>query len=141
MDVTEFLLARIAEEGTSAVWRVGRHYGIHVYEDDRPVATFLTPEDAAMAVSDRRRALAEREAKRKIVELHEIVTVDYAGQWWTDPAPPGTYVRTGCHHCTHAGVDGDEYVDDGPCMTLRLLALPYAHHPDYRQEWDAAYVA
>lgn len=22
-----------------------------------------------------------------------------------------------------------------PCPTLRMLALPYADHPDYRQEW------
>lgn len=39
-------------------WRVGRSYGIHVYEvgetspdGDRPVATFLRPEDAALAVA------------------------------------------------------------------------------------------
>ena len=25
--------------------------------------------------------------------------------------------------------------DHGPCVTLRLLALPYAAHPDYREEW------
>lgn len=31
-------------------WRVGRHYGIHVYEGDRPVATFLTVFDARLAV-------------------------------------------------------------------------------------------
>ncbi len=23
----------------------------------------------------------------------------------------------------------------GPCVTLRLLALPYAGHPDYQPEW------
>jgi hypothetical protein len=37
-------------------WRVGQHYGIHVYEvtaagDDRPVATFHRAEDAARAVA------------------------------------------------------------------------------------------
>lgn len=31
-------------------WRVGQHYSIHVYEDDRPVATFHTMEDAQLAV-------------------------------------------------------------------------------------------
>jgi hypothetical protein len=25
--------------------------------------------------------------------------------------------------------------DDGPCNTLRLLALRYADHPDYREKW------
>lgn len=31
-------------------WRVGEHYKIHVYEGDRPVATFHNPEDAQAAV-------------------------------------------------------------------------------------------
>lgn len=31
-------------------WRVGSKYGIHVYEGDRPVATFLRPDDAKLAV-------------------------------------------------------------------------------------------
>jgi hypothetical protein len=34
----------------TASWRVGRHYPIHVYEGDRPVATFLGDADAALAV-------------------------------------------------------------------------------------------
>lgn len=30
----------------------------------------------------------------------------------------------------------DEWVQQfWPCKTLRLLALPYADHPDYREEW------
>jgi hypothetical protein len=37
------------------IWRVGSHFPIHVYEqrlvvDDRPVATFHDPKDAALAV-------------------------------------------------------------------------------------------
>jgi hypothetical protein len=32
-------------------WRVGRHYGIHVYADDVPIATFHTAADAALAVA------------------------------------------------------------------------------------------
>lgn len=32
-------------------WRQGRHYPIHVYEGDRPVATFLREEDAARCVA------------------------------------------------------------------------------------------
>jgi hypothetical protein len=31
-------------------WRVGEHYGIHVYEGDRPVATFHNSRDAYAAV-------------------------------------------------------------------------------------------
>lgn len=32
-------------------WRVGNHYGIHVYEDGRPIATFHRAEDAVRAVA------------------------------------------------------------------------------------------
>ena len=35
----------------SGPWRVGRHYPIHVYEDNRPVATFFDADDAAAAVA------------------------------------------------------------------------------------------
>ena len=41
-------------------WRVGQHYSIHVYEGDRPVATFHDPADAQRAVDAVNRvALAE----------------------------------------------------------------------------------
>jgi hypothetical protein len=33
--------------------------------------------------------------------------------------------------CTEVGPDAQGW----PCQTLRLLALPYADHPDYRPEW------
>lgn len=32
-------------------WRVGEHYGIHVYAGDRPVGTFHDPADALRAVT------------------------------------------------------------------------------------------
>lgn len=35
----------------STPWRVGQHYGIHVYEGDRPVATSHRSEDAERAVA------------------------------------------------------------------------------------------
>lgn len=33
-------------------WRLGTHYGIHVYAGDRPVATFHSRVDAGQAVAD-----------------------------------------------------------------------------------------
>jgi hypothetical protein len=50
------------------------------------------------------RVLAEVEAKRRMMELHD--------------------------HC-----DDWAYGDPSTCPELRLLALPYADHPDYREEW------
>lgn len=53
------------------------------------------------------RVLAECEAKRRIVRLHpEILGI--------------------CQECAN-----EQY----PCRTLGAVALPYADHPDYREEW------
>lgn len=59
------------------------------------------------------RVLAEVEAKRRIIAAHE-----------RRPMPKGE--GADCAHCWGAV---------WPCPTLRLLALPYADHRDYRQEW------
>jgi hypothetical protein len=59
------------------------------------------------------RVLAEVRAKRQIVRLH---------------AACGT--GTGC--CDDGGRGGQEGIG---CTTLAYLAVPYAAHPNYRQEW------
>lgn len=94
--------------------------GIDIYDEGGH-----TEEQAAhIAANDPAWVLAGCEAKRGIVELH-----------------------TRDHECTapgdgYAGVfagDGSlarEFdTDDKSCPTLRLLALPYADHPDFRPEW------
>lgn len=60
-----------------------------------------------------KRWLAECDAKRRIVELH------HPKEWYAwDPA---------CQL---------DVPDSGPpCGTLRLLALPYADRPGYREQW------
>ena len=40
-----------AGEDDAGGWRVGSHYAIHVYAGDRPVATFMSPDDARRAVN------------------------------------------------------------------------------------------
>ena len=59
--------------------------------------------------------LRDLKAKRLIVELH-----------------------TGDHECSTYDHNGE--IDNctwvlGDCSTLQLLAIPFADHPDYRQEW------
>ena len=67
-------------------------------------------EDAAhIARWDPARVLAEVDAKRRILAEHDIAH---------DPCD------------AH---DADNYSID--CDTVRLLALPHASHPEYRQEW------
>ena len=85
--LTDFLLARIAEDEEEARW--GR---LHDDPDDPDSATKILRWDHS-------RLAVECEAKRRIVQLHKLIAWD-------------------------AG-------------TLLLLALPYAEHPDYREEWRA----
>lgn len=61
--------------------------------------------------------LADIVAKRRIVELH-----------------------SNGHECSqydhHGEIDACTYSHDfEDCSTLRLLALPFADHPDYQQGW------
>ncbi|MEU6397860.1 DUF6221 family protein [Streptomyces cinnamoneus] len=65
------------------------------------------------------RVLAEVDAKRQIVSLH------------SDPTGHSCSVKdeTG-YELNFADVGGGE-----ACTTLRLLALPYASHPDFGEDW------
>ena len=109
MTLTDFLLARIAEDeatarddGADAMvgWR-WKHYPPEAYEVVQ-----------ALTLRHSRRVLAECEAKRRIVEL--CAPGDWSGPHW--------------HPIGEAGED-----DRGD--VLALLVLPYAAHPDYREEW------
>lgn len=95
MTLTEFLLARIAQDtraaGAARGWQTGsRHEGqpldwsIHM---DR-----WSPD----------RVLAECESKRRLLDW--LTPVDVGSEGW---------------------------------YALRILALPYADHPDFREEWRA----
>lgn len=135
MNITEFLLARIAEDEAGALSASpgGWHYGSvesvaggMLYDETRTIASvhyeqpedhdgqivrhLLSPEADAngrhIARHDPARVLAECEAKRRIIErLHRLADAGYPGEW-----PP---------------------VDDAVPDVLCLLAQPYADHPDY----------
>jgi hypothetical protein len=141
-DLAEFLLARIAEDETVArraetfaVRRTTRSadgaYGDPIRHVQTPNAQATriyvawavdsdgwSPSESgthegATALLERygpARVLAECEAKRRIVAEHDDQ-----------------------HSCTSWELASAEpYVG---CSVLRLLALPYADHPDYREEW------
>jgi hypothetical protein len=86
----------------------------------------VTAENQAhIARHDPARVLADIEVKRSILDEHH-------------------QDGTGCAVCA----DPEEYDENSegeaewirsakwwPCRTVRLLALPYADHPDYRKEW------
>ncbi|MFC7733428.1 DUF6221 family protein [Actinomadura keratinilytica] len=104
-DLIEFLRARMSEDelvakqcAADGPWTAGA-------EPDRPpvderVAAYLSRLSLA-------RALADIEAKREILRLHE------GGDDGRCPTCP----------------------EESPCTTLRLLAEVYLDHPDYRREW------
>jgi hypothetical protein len=96
MDLTEFLLARIAEDEQQA---------LDYFQDDGTVGTWTHWMGA------------ECEAKRRIVDEHEVVD----GR---------------CCVCLYGIHDTEGLIwARHPCLTLRALALPYADHPEYREEW------
>jgi hypothetical protein len=134
-DLVEFLRARLDED--EQVAREAAEHGEGVY--DSPMqATFWSP-----------RVLAEVEAKRLIVERHRPISEPV--EWPDDQTGKGEALV--CSSCGNRDLDGwinwrplvgeAGVFPDGvtppyvlaPCETLRLLALPYAEHPDYRQEW------
>jgi hypothetical protein len=81
---------------------------VHARLDDDEAAAY------DIARNDPARALADVEAKRRIVAEHARMAPRY------------------CRTCDYAGEqDGRRY----GCTTLRLLALPHAGHPDYQEEW------
>ena len=134
MTLDEFLMSRIAEDEAVAAAAASRRDGIDSWEavgsgtvvgpgcDKVKHVMLPSSEDGAarhIARHDPARVLAECEAKRRIVDLH---------------APSSQ----GAHCCTDP--EGPAYGEvmhygGAPCLTLSLLALPYADHPDYRQEW------
>lgn len=67
---------------------------------------------------DPTRVLAELDIQRRLAELHE-------------PADTETSEEPVCMTCDDLRGIEPAY----PCRTLRLLALPYADHPDYRDTW------
>jgi len=139
MTLTEFLLARIAEDedgahaATLGPWRwIGDRdkdeaslYGPRTPDDKcgPPVISasgmhtegyiYVDASDAEhIARWHPARVLAECEAKRRIIDVH------LNGEAW-------------CDHCS----GGEHMGNPGGCPTLRLLALPHADHPDYDQAW------
>jgi hypothetical protein len=75
---------------------------------------------------DPARALAEVDAKRRILDLHAPST-DHKS-------------RAVCQHCSElchsrSGLGCDDPDAPYPCPTVQLVALPYTDRAGYREEW------
>jgi hypothetical protein len=119
MTLAGFLLARIAEDEAHA--RVG------VILDDGHASRLITDPGTDrewVTTFDDARVLTECEAKRRIVEMSAEATAHEVEGDWEHGYSPETR-----HRYTDQPYIGDKI--------LRALALPYASHPDYREEWRA----
>jgi hypothetical protein len=141
-DLTDFLLARIAEDEDDAreaavEGRYWAHFGggqIAHGTDDRQawgdlahVRVYIAPHIVRW---DPARVLAECEAKRRIVEQHldnESRAIAYRSPRWADAMNDEDRVEQRKAEARLGATDG----------VLRALALPYADHPDYDVAWVA----
>lgn len=134
MTITDFLLARIAEDEASSARRIKPEYRDRVSvrfvggdrqvildrrEVDDPAVWIAVTEPVAPSA----RVLGRVRGKRRIVELHRAEPIS----------------RTACtttpHRCVECGYTLDGLATAHPCPTLRVLASVYADHPDFREEW------
>lgn len=120
MTLVEFLTAQLDADEAAARKRI---------EDrairDWPWVQYFPPFDPA-------RVLADVEAKRAIVALHQPDR-QLENWYWSERK---------CRECGnlwHKWIPDRRPTDIGPeqgCQTLRFLAQPYRDHPDWREEWD-----
>lgn len=96
------------------------------YEQDKHWRGLTVPGPALaahVARYDPARGLREADTKQRLLDLH---TPDREHPEW-------------CAACREAETGWEYGVPaEFPCGTLRLLALAYAAHPDYRPEWAPA---
>jgi hypothetical protein len=82
----------------------------------------FNPEDSAhIAEWDPARVLREIDTKRQLLDEHQDV----------NDGSCGTCVDGEWGYPIHGGSSPQRF----PCRTLRLLALPYADRPGFREEW------
>lgn len=124
-ELTTWLLEQIAEDERVArdAWYDGQRWipeeeaVIAADQGSDPVLFLERKRDAKHAARwSPAHVLAECEGKRRIIEAHsaELMDVVDGVEHWTD-----------CADCRQGP----------PCHTLRLLALPFADRPGYREEW------
>ncbi|MBD2899106.1 DUF6221 family protein [Actinomadura nitritigenes] len=125
MDLVEFLRARLAKDEqvaracSGASWTAGPSGAVHLDADGEPAVVASAETEAYaehIARHDPSRALQEVAARRQLVDDHEKHAWIIAQGRATPEQRAAQAVRE---------------------QTLRLIALAYAHHPDYNEEWRA----
>jgi hypothetical protein len=150
-DLAEWLLAQIAEDERVIRRNLG-HSGLGDGGSFRDYRTYdgedIDAADEYLEHFRPPRLLAECDTTRKVIGLHfhtgslrdpraDAPTYDYKvdicnecrSEWPFGKLPSGEW--------GHLDVWTDELGNPTmwPCMTLRLIALPYTDRPGYREEW------
>jgi hypothetical protein len=117
MTLIEFLRARLDEDAGE----IAKHPDDHGWPADWQIVATEESNYPALPLLQitKKRALAEVDAKRRILDEHRM---------------DSTGLRAVCDVCADPPAYEARW-RDWPCTTLRLLSLPYADHPDYREEW------
>lgn len=121
MTITEFLLARIAEDeavaGEVREWDAA-HYPDLAREFHSQLEAYSYGYDNDPMISAHpSRIFAECAAKRSLVEMHRNM--------------PSPFEDGLCAMCAETGANAQAY----PCDTIKALAVVYSDHPDYQDEW------
>jgi len=138
-DLIAFLRARLDEDADLALtaspgpWRPDEEHDEVLAVDDIVVAEGFALSGRQLRATvdhiarhDPARALAEIDAKRRILALHEPVILRAGGG-----AEHFNTTRV-CRSCEPPKQFPEAAY---PCDTIRLLALPYADHPEYQDAW------
>jgi hypothetical protein len=131
--LVEFLRARLDEDAAVARAASGHQWDLDA--GDGPAEAWVLDEDMHLIDTDRvtaehiarwdpARVLAEVEAKRQMIR--DVAAADASS----------LDMEHGCCHEPQEILAGAcRQTDPASLPLLRLLAVPYAGHPDYRDEW------
>lgn len=117
----DFLLARLLEEETLAQAAIDAHPQGHAWTETGDA------DSAHFTRWNPWRVLSTCVAKRLIIAAHRDVGPGLDRRAEVDRS----LKRRACSTCGQY----DEYAIEWPCYTLRVLALDWVDHPDYRIEW------
>ncbi|MEV4174004.1 DUF6221 family protein [Nonomuraea sp. NPDC049709] len=130
-DLVAFLRARLNEAERMASWARGTIPVRRPGDGSGNVRPLRRADQQALdmysAAFRPERMLADIAAKRLIVhahgQAHECISLLDGGDASTVDGKPWEYWEP------------RDTTEHGPCLVLRCLALPYADHHDYREEW------
>jgi hypothetical protein len=124
-DLVAFLRARIDDDDVAArrvkgAWREVPGTGVILASDGHLAEPCAEAHWAGVGAHivrwDPNRVLAETDAKRRVLAMHDEMAQDATAEDFLVRDPAQMVLRI-------------------LAPVLRLLALPYAGHPDYREEW------